>query len=178
MPATRLLPWAILTAMVVFAAATYPGLPEQVPSHIDLSGEVTRSSAKSFWSWFLLPLIAVLSQGLMTWLTFVLRREPKWFNFPDKERFLRLPKEYHPPVIEWMQLTMDAVGIILSLTMLAVQWLLWRSAIGEPQGLGLALILVSSVMTGPIVLILTTKVTEEVERQEKRWREATGGTGR
>lgn len=178
MPATRLLPWAILTGMVLFAAATYGGLPEQVPSHIDFDGEVTRSSAKSFWSWFLLPIIAVVTQALLTWLTFVLSREPKWFNFPDKERFLRLPKEYHPPVVRWMQLTMDAAGIVVALTMFAVQWLLWRSAMGEPQGLGLALILVSSVMTGPAILILTTKVTEEVERQEKRWREATGGTDR
>lgn len=170
MPATRIVPWAILAGMVAFAVATYDGLPAQVPSHLDLSGEITRSSAKSFWSWFLLPIIAVVTQALLTWLTLLLRHEPKWFNFPDKERFLRLPKEYHPPVIHWMQLTMDVAGITVAVTMFAVQWLLWRSAMGQPQGLGMVLILMSSVFTGPAVLILVTKVTEEVERQEKRWK--------
>lgn len=169
---TRALPWIVLLGLLVFAAATYAGLPDDLPTKISGRGVITQTAPKSVVNWFALVGIAALTQGFLTWLTVLLPAKPELFNFPEKERFLKLPAEYQRPVIARMQFALDIIAAGTMLLMSYVQWLLWRTAMGQSQGGGLVGIIVFTVCIGPAALLLVSRVSAEVDVQAARAREA------
>jgi len=173
---TRMLPWAVLIGLIAFSAATYTGLPQEIPAKISTRGVVTHTAAKSLFNWFLLVGFAGLTQALLTGITLLLPSKPELFNFSEKEKFLRLPKEFQPPVIARMQFAMDVIGACTMLTLAYVQWMIWRTATGHPIGLGLVGVIVSSVIIAPVAFLLVGRVSAEVDVQVRRAREA-GITG-
>lgn len=172
----RILPWAIWAGMLVFSVATYAGLPAEIPRHLNSAGEATRSVTRSWMSWMLLPLIAAATQAFLTWLTLLLPSKPDLFSFPEKERFLKLPREYQGDAIVRMQTTMDIIASFTMLLLFAVQVILWRTALGHPSKNTLPFLMVGTIAFIPLALVLTSRVNEAVDAADKRWRAATGGT--
>lgn len=170
----RVVSWGLAVALLAFAVATYPGLPARVPMHLNASGAATRFVDKSVGSWFLLPGVALASFLLMQWIGSQLPRRPHWFNFPDKERFLRLPAEYRAPAIERMRGVMDLISVGLVLTFLVINVLMWKVAMGEPPGLWAASPFMAFLMT-PVILVAVSGVTADVEEAERRWTRDGGG---
>jgi hypothetical protein len=100
----------------------------------------------------------------------VLPRHPQLFNFAEKERFLKIPRAYHGPVIALMRATLDLTGAIVALTFLFVQVMLWRAGGGKaPAEMHIA-VLVLSIGTLPLVLLMTSKINTAVEEAERRWK--------
>lgn len=170
MNSTRILPWVVVIGLIGFTAATYTGLPAEIPTKISSSGVVTHTEPKTLFNWFLLVGITALTQAFLTGITIMLRGKPELFNFPEKERFLALPSEYRPPVIERMQFVMDIVGTLTMLFLFYVQFMLWRVALGNPHHLGFAAMIVLTIFFVPVTFLLVGRVSAEVEVQEKRWR--------
>jgi uncharacterized membrane protein len=169
---TRILPWVVLIGLVVFSAATYADLPAEIPTKISARGIVTHTAPKGLFEWFLLVGIAALTQAFMTGLTVMLPKKPELFNFSEKEKFLRLPKEYQRPVIVHMQFAMDIIGALTMMTLGFVQWMIWRTALGHPPGLSLAWLMGLTVLIAPVAFLLVGRVSAEVDIQERRAREA------
>lgn len=165
----RFLNIGLALALVLFAIATYGVAPEQVPLHLDLSGEPTRLGEKGLLAWFGLSGIAVASYVLIQFISTQLPAKPHWFNFAEKERFLRLPPEYRGPVMAEMRTMLEVVAFGMLLTMGVVQVLVWRVATGRPTA-GLTLLPVLAVLITPVALIWLSRVQHAVEAQEKRWR--------
>lgn len=172
----RILPWAIWAAMLVFSVATYADLPAEIPQHLNAAGEIARSVERTWMSWMLLPMIAAATQALLTWLTLLLPSKPDLFSFPEKERFLKLPRAYQGDAIVWMQVTMDILASGTMLLLFAVQVILWRTALGHPSKNTLPFLMVGTIVFIPLALILTSRVNAAVETAERKWRAATGGT--
>lgn len=170
----RTLNLALVMISFVFAAATYGALPETIPTHIDLGGTPSNLTERSLLGWFALPLIDLASLALLMWLGAMLPSHPGWFNFPEKEKLLALPSEYRAPAIAAMRLTLDVTLLGMLMTLLVVQLLFWRTAMGHRPGL-LAVAPFIGVLITPVVLILVSRVTDATEREAKRWA-ANGGT--
>jgi uncharacterized membrane protein len=174
----RALPWVLWVTLVLFSLATYATLPEQIPQHLNAAGEVTRTMQRSIWSWLLLPGIAGLTLGLVSWAGAFVARRPEYFNFPEKERFLKIPHEYRGPVLVRMRETLDVTGVFLIVVMGYVQLMMWRSAQGtNVQGMSLGL-LVGTILFTPGILILTSRVNTAVDEAERRWKGAERHTPR
>lgn len=172
MPVLRLLPWIVWVALVLFSVATYGNIPGDIPRHLNAAGEVTADIPRSFLGWMLLPIIAFLTQALMTWLTSLLPRRPDLFNFSEKERLLRIPEAYRGPVLDRMRDTMDVLGLMTMIVMAYVQVMMWRAALGDSaKGLSVWLI-VATVMFTPLALIMTSRVNTAVDEAERRWKAA------
>lgn len=170
MPVLRALPWAMWATLVLFTAATYGNLPDVIPNHFDASGRVTSTMQRSWWSWSAMPLIALVTQAGLAWISALLPRHPQWFNFPEKERFLRIPVEHRAPVIARMREVLDATGAFTVLVFGIVQVMMWRSALGHaPGGLSLGLI-IGTVMFTPGILFLTSRVNSAVDEAERHWK--------
>lgn len=170
MPLLRVLPWLLWVTLVLFSVATYPTLPEQIPQHLNAAGEVTRTMHRSLGSWLLLPGVAGITLGLLSWCAGLVARRPQYFNFPDKERFLRIPSEFHAPVTARMRETLDVTGVFLILVMGYVQVMMWRSAQGaNVTGMSLGL-LITLILSAPGILILTSRVSAAVDVAEQRWK--------
>jgi len=171
MPLLRILPFGIFALLLAFAAGTYAGLPAAIPTHFDFSGAVTGVRTKSIQSWFGLPVIALGVHLLLLTVTQMLPKRPHLFNFPDKDRFLRLPTAYRGPVIAAMQWTLDLTSLLVMLVMATVQVLLWRASLGKADGIAHLSLLIFSILLGPAILISITRVTNAVDAAERRWRE-------
>jgi uncharacterized membrane protein len=167
----RFVSWGLMLALVAHAVATYGTLPEQVPTHLDLSGKPDRFSERSVLSWFALPTIALLLLILFEVLTRMMPSRPHLINIPDKERFLALPRRWQAPVIAEVILFMDvtAAGVVAVFGL--VQWQLARIATGSASGgTGLSLIVPMFLSVG--LLLLVSRVTTAVESAEKAWKAA------
>lgn len=163
----------LLLASIVFAAATYPSLPDVIPTRLSLDGTPVDHARRSPARWFALPAINLLMTASFVGIARMLPSRPHWFNFPDKDRFLALPREYQAPVIDVMRLLLDVALAGVLVTMLAVQLLMWRTAIGEPTG-ALRLVPFAGVLLTPVLLVLVMKVQEATERAEQRYRAEQG----
>lgn len=62
----RWLGGVVAVAMLVFSAAVYRSLPEQVPTHWNMRGEVDGWSGR-FWGAFLMPLVALAMWLFLPW---------------------------------------------------------------------------------------------------------------
>lgn len=172
MPLLRILPWATWFALALFSVATYSTLPELIPKHLDAAGNVTSTLPRAPWSWGLVPLVALVMLIALNWISSQLERRPQYFNFPEKERFLRIPHEYRGPVIERMREMLTITSSVMVLVFAAVQVMMWRTAMGHSaKGLSLAL-MVGVVMSTPALLVLVSRVNNAVDVAERRWKAA------
>lgn len=168
---TRLLPWVFVGIHFLFAVGVYPTLPPRIPTHLDVSGVVTATSATSWGAWFALPMVSVATTGLLAAIAAYLPRNPSLFNFPDKARFLALPAEYQPPVVAVMRTTLDLTASGVAITMGLVQLLLWRAAFGTVPRSAQMLLLLLTLLLGPAILLSVTRVSAAVEAAERRLRD-------
>lgn len=166
----RMLAWVMLVGMFAFALATYGSLPESIPSGLDANGQPRGLREKSLMLWLLLPLLGLATTGLMLAIRQALPRKPHLFNFPDKDRFLKLPERYRPPVIVEMQRTLDITAAITLLPLTYVQYLMWQTAMGQPSELGVLGIAIGGIFIAPAILLVMGRVTSASDEAEKRWK--------
>lgn len=170
MPMLRVLPWALCAALALFSFATYGSLPESIPQHFDAAGNVTSATARSPWSWAAIPIIAVVTQLALAALSAALVRRPHLFNFPEKERFLKIPAAYQGPVINRMREMLDLASAFMVLVFAVVQFMIWRAALGHStEGLSIGLV-VGPIMVTPGLLIMISRVNGAVDEAERLWK--------
>lgn len=170
MPLLRVVPWAMWGALAIFSVATYSSLPSEIAQHFNAAGEVTSTTPKSLLSWLMVPGIALLTMAGLSWLSSLLERQPGLFNFPEKERFLKIPAAYRGPVIVRMRETLDVTNIFVALVFCVVQLMIWRAGLGDSaSGYSIGLI-VGTVLFTPLVLLMTSRVNSAVDEAEKRWK--------
>ncbi len=146
----RILPWVLLACLWVFSVAT----------------------SSSLERWLFIPLVATGSLGFILGLTLALPKYPQLFNFPEKERFLRLPARYRGPVLRAMQTTLDATATAMMLMLGTTSYALWRAARGDDSASSHVAIVLGAVAFSPVVLILVARVNAATEEAERRWKDA------
>lgn len=164
----RILPFGVLGLMFAFAFATYGGLPPEIPTRFGFDGTVNEVTSKSIQFWFGLPFIALGVHLLIFTLGQSLPRRPELFNFPDKARFLRLPRAYQGPVITAMQRLMDVMALLVTLVIAAAQAMMWRAADGHEGGALHIAVLVLSVAIAPVVLLGVQRLSTAIDAAERR----------
>ncbi len=165
----RLFPWVLLIALVAFTAATYNTLPDRIPQRIDSAGVPTVTMPRSVLAWSLLPIVALVTLGGLQGLSAMLPKAPALFNFPDKQRLLRIPERYRGPVIEQMRAVLDLTSVSVLLVFGVVQWTLWRSALGVRGSGGMVVTLVAGVLVVPMILLLLPRLSAATAEAERRW---------
>ena len=68
----------LFVASIVYTMVSWGALPDQVPAHFNLAGEVDNYGSK--WMLLLLPLIGI---GMFAVLEFF-ERHPEWHNYPSR----------------------------------------------------------------------------------------------
>ena len=84
---SRWLPAVLVLATWAFALAVYPSLPERVPTHWSVQGEVDGWSSRAFGA-FLPPAIATLVWALLTFLPRLDPRRENYEKFGGDYRFI------------------------------------------------------------------------------------------
>jgi len=109
-----------LAALWAFAGTAWSGLPEQIPTHFDLSGRADGWAAPGFSSWFLLPtlataLVGFFGLGLPRWVVGMARRNSPLLNMPQKRRFQALPEEARVRAVGVMAAGLQRFALLFAL---------------------------------------------------------------
>lgn len=162
----------LAAAVLVGSALVWPELPERVPGHFDLGGEVTRWDSPSVLSWFGLPLVGLALVAMLYGVARILPHRPDLFNMPDKDRFLELPPAFRGPVIAQMRGMMFGLASLMLTMFGVIQWMRYRTAQGADSEPYMAIVLVLTAITTPIILgIWLPRIQRETDRQVKRERQ-------
>jgi uncharacterized membrane protein len=170
-PILRVLPFGVLALMFAFAFATWGSLPPEIPTHFGFDGSVNAVATTSVQVWFGLPFIALGVHLILVTLIHSLPRRPDLFNFPDKDRFLRLPTTYQGPVIAIMQWMLDLTSVLTVLLLATGQVTIWLGATGGNAALGTNVLLGLTVAFVPLIAIPLKRLTHAVDAAERRWRD-------
>jgi uncharacterized membrane protein len=160
---------ALLAACFLgFSVWAWAGLPELIPVHFDASGEPTRWAARSFGSWFALPLMALTMVALNYGLAAAMGRWPHLVNLPDKRRFLALSLERRERVLAPMREMLYALSVPLLLLFLLIQVGTWREALGGSAAPFTVVALLMAVLITPFMLIgWLPRLQNELNRQAR-----------
>lgn len=159
-------------ALLLGSALVWPELPERVPGHFGLGGEVTRWDSPSALSWFGLPLVGLALVAMLYGIARLLPSRPDLFNMPDKDRFLELPAAFRAPVVARMREMLHGLASLMLVMPGVIQWMRYRTAHGADSEPYMALVLVLAVATTPIILgIWLPRIQREIDRQVERERQ-------
>lgn len=162
----------LIALIVVGSALAWPELPERVPGHFGAGGEVTRWDSPSFLSWFGPAILGLVLAGMLYGLARLLPDRPHLFNFPDKDRFLALPPAFRAPVIRRMLDSLYGLATMMLALFALIQWTRFRTAHGADSAPYVAVVLILSVVTTPILLaVWLPRIQREVDRQVERERQ-------
>jgi uncharacterized membrane protein len=112
---------ALLLALLIYSAATWPSLPERIPEHFNVAGTPDRWADRSLVSWFAVPFIAIVLSVAIIALARVIPRKPSMLNLPDKKRLLALPPEAQAPVFAAVQNLLYWLAAFVAAEFLAIQ---------------------------------------------------------
>jgi hypothetical protein len=175
----RLVHWInllLLAAVVGGSVWAWPHLPARIPAHLGADGEVTRWTGRTAWSWFLLPLVTLATVALNYGIAALLPGRPHLMNLPDRKRFLALPPERRAPVIARMQDFLYGFSAPLIVLMGAIQWTMYRAAVGTDGAADVLVVLLASFLLTPLVLaVWLPRIQGELRRQVREHAAATDG---
>lgn len=125
----------ILLCWIILAVIGYGQLPDRIPTHFDASGTPDGFMQRSYVSWFLLPLVALISALTIFLTTVWAERNPRLWNVPNKARFLALSPEQQRPLIDTLNTLLSTVSLSTVLFLAALHYDTWRVARGTAPGL-------------------------------------------
>lgn len=158
----RWIPRAVLALHWLFVGAALRG--GRVPAGV--SGGASGPVGDAAW---VLPVVSLGVLILLQGLGGILPRRPELFNFPTRERFLRLPRKHQEPGIAIMRSTLDLVAVESSLMLFFAQVAEWRSALGyEPIGEHLVLVFLATAIM-PWVFVMLGRLERAVQQAEAAW---------
>jgi hypothetical protein len=140
-----LLPLAALIVVWAFAqgARLYESLPERIPVHFGAGGRPDGWAGKGFWSVYGLLICGVV---VMVVMALVSRLRAKWYNFPGKQRVLRLPRAQQAHVIAPMQELLVWIGAAIAIAFSFAIHQTWQVALGQRRDLTWWLLLTPAVV--------------------------------
>ncbi|MEX2110889.1 MAG: SdpI family protein [Gemmatimonadaceae bacterium] len=126
------IPLLIVAAAVIASAVVYPSLPDRLPTHWNLRGEVDGWSGRTWGAW-MIPLMILFLWGLMRWLPSIDPRGSNYVKFGG---------------------AFEGIMLSVMLFMLGVHAIILRSALGYPVdvdrlmpvGVGILLVVIGNLL--------------------------------
>lgn len=167
----------LLIALVGGSVAVYADLPDRIPVHFGSDGAPDRWADTSWGSWFGLPLTAVVVNVIIYGISSLWERNPRFINFPDKSRLMKLPRERRQVVLVKAKSGVRELALVLTLVFFAVQWGIYRTALGgDARSLIIAALAVGTISTPIVAIRLLYRIQKEIDHQVELERRS-GGVG-
>ena len=135
---SRILAYIQIPLFVIWfalAVSVYSALPERIPVHFDLSGTADGFANRSWWSWYLLPLVAL---GSCVWVVAVARwtaSHPERWNVPHKAKVLALTPAERQPLTDLVELMLVGSSLAVTIVLALIHYQTWLVATGRAIGL-------------------------------------------
>jgi uncharacterized membrane protein len=160
----------LLAAYWSWCALAWEALPERIPGHFSIGGQVTRWDTTTPYSWFGLTTIATVLVALCSLAGFYAPRALPLLNMPEaqKRRVRALPAARRARALEPIQVFMHGTGTCLALLFFLLQVDIYRTArSGAEHGsmlLGVLLLAIAPLAAIPWLSRASRVRLDEVER--------------
>jgi len=170
----------LLLALIIGSVIVWPTLPERIPIHFGFDGKADNWTDRSFWAWFILPLIAVFSSALIVVMSWLVQRRPEVINLPDRTAFLALTPARRQPVIDTLRRSMYLLAMIITIMLGIMQIGSYRTALGNDGETFMIVALgIGSVMMTLMSVVMMVSVQSKIDAQTKAARlEREGSDGK
>ena len=138
-----LLATVIVVWTFVQGVGVYEHLPRRIPVHFGAAGRPDGWAGKGFFSVYGL---LVIGAALLAVMALVSRLSARWYNFPGKERVLRLPPAQQAYVIAPMQELLVWIGAAIAIAFGFATRQTWEIALGTRRELTWWLLLTPAVV--------------------------------
>jgi uncharacterized membrane protein len=137
----------LATLIVVWAFAQgvrlYEHLPQRIPIHFGAAGRPDGWAGKGFFSVYGL---LIAGAAMLVVMALVFRLSARWYNFPGKERVLRLPPAQQAYAIAPMQELLAWIGAAIAIAFSFAARQTWEIALGQRRELTWWLLLTPAVV--------------------------------
>jgi uncharacterized membrane protein len=164
--------------MLALAIWAWPRLPDQIPTHFGIDGRPDAWSPKTVWSWFDLPVIALLIAGLLGLTAKLPRWKPQWTNLPDRRKLTDLHPAARPPVLEMLEGFMALIQTQILVIFLLIQVAAYRAALGHPgQGIMITVLILALVSSPFFLVVFFLRLQAALEKGKELAAAAETGAG-
>jgi uncharacterized membrane protein len=122
----------LIVAIIGFSVTWWRALPERIPVHFDLSGNVDRWGSKGMM-WWAFSGLALLGTGLIYGFARLSRRYPQLVNLPRKIRLTELPPAVAARALTLCQGLMYWLAVAMNVTWLLLLAAVRQAALGAPH---------------------------------------------
>jgi uncharacterized membrane protein len=155
---THLLNGLLLVWLWAFSILRWPDLPDKIPMHFRLSGAPDAWEARSWTSWFALPLSGLGITALMYLSAWMAKRFPRAVNVPAKDLYVSLPPASRAPILARVQNLVYRIAALISLQFILFQVGTYQVATGKSPVLPLYVRVSSPALVGLILLLTISDV--------------------
>lgn len=156
----------LLGALWLFSIWAFPNLPDRYPVHFDFQGTPNRWAAGSSKEWFLVPGIATFLNAVFIATAASLRMIPvQLINLPNKERFLKLPRDRQLFVLDKVGQMTLGIALIPNVTLFAVQAMVYFVALGSMKMLHPALIMPLPALIVVVLIAWSVHIARVIRRE-------------
>jgi len=136
--------------------SVYGRLPDRIPTHFGPSGAPDAWAAKGLFSVYGMLLGGA---GLLFVMALASRLSAKWYNFPGKERVLKLAPAQQAYVIAPMQELIAWLGAAIAVAFSIGSRQMWAVALGERPEISVAVMLLPAAVgiVGAVVSIVVAR---------------------
>jgi uncharacterized membrane protein len=149
----------LLSAFFAGTALSWRALPERIPTHFTGTGVPTTWSRSGLVAWFALPILATVLALFLHGLAVLARRSLSLWNFPNKDKLLRLSPDARRSVLERLERINAVGGILATILFISIQVGIYQTATGRTDGLPWYS---HAVIIGAIVLMTGGAIVEAV----------------
>jgi uncharacterized membrane protein len=114
----------------------YQELPDKIPTHFNFEGKIDKWSQKTPVNFYALPLIQTFI-FLMLWF---FSNFPKLFNFPQKERVLKLSQSSREIIYEVLKEFMMIISLVINIMFFYILRAIYFSALHQKSELNPAIL--------------------------------------
>jgi len=167
MKTAHVLNFTILLTLLIFSCVVWEKLPEKVPMHYSLNGKPDYWGNKSFFTWFLLPLITIGLNIFIYGISILIKKYPKLLNIPNRDTFLKLPSQKKGPVLKLVEEMFYWVCLPINCLMLSVRIGDYQVAIGNRNELMWHFIITISLFITSysiIIPVFYNKINREIKK--------------
>ncbi|PEN08400.1 hypothetical protein CRI93_04615 [Longimonas halophila] len=165
---------ALLVLLWAGSLWAYPQLPDAMPGHFDLLGQVSYRTDTTLARWLLMPILGLLLTATLYGIAHLMRRFPSIMNVPDPATFQQLTPDRRAVVIHLVQDVVYGIAALVLLVLTVLQVGIYSVAVYKSSVLPVhtRTVLWSSIpllaVLGPVMVWGVHRITQRLYREQKR----------
>lgn len=146
-----LIPLSVAIITAILSMKFYPQFPDNIPMNYDLSGNITKSISKSYFTVMLFPMVQILLTMLFIFINWIIAKSKQQISAEDPEKSIAQNIVFRKRWSLFMLISGSAMVLMFSMIQLSLIY-----TINQTLLLTVSLVFTFGTIAGAIILSITT----------------------